>query len=522
VLSDIGSEVIIYDAQNLSLLYANNILLENLQYSLTSLKKKAFSEYISGEPDQFLKDKIIEVKDLGKRVEFDLNLKREDGSEYVLQSSLNLMDSGNPVLVLVGQDSTVHRERERSSEEARTQYLRSLEGAETIIWEWDLVKDAYNTIPAIYLKYGWPNDMCHLDPFDQVLTIVHPEDRKNLSAVIKQAIELPMEFSIEYRMATKDQGILWVYAKGRSFSNEENKVVSLSGTISDVTDRKVAQIEIQDSITKLEMVLNNITDGIITLDEEGHVLSINPVAGKILGKYAHELFGEKIANRLKFGEQRLLSWGSIADRTLREGNVDTYDFESIPVEIAVSEAKLAMERIYTVVIRDISNRKRVEQEIIDAKERAEQAARAKSEFLATMSHEIRTPMNGILGMTQLLLDTNLDEEQSETAKVIYSSGNALLTIINDILDFSKNEAGKLEVESELFDLREVIAEVMEIVQFTTIVKDCPLWVDYPLDLAHKLWGDPGKIRQILLNLLRNAAKFTEDGMVTVAVAEAEN
>ncbi|MFT7686887.1 MAG: PAS domain S-box-containing protein [Candidatus Azotimanducaceae bacterium] len=522
VLSDIGSEVIIYDANDFSLLFANNILLENLQYSLSSLKRTSFSEYTSGESDQFFTDKVTEVNDLGKRVEFDLNLRRKDGSEYVLQSSLNLMDSENPVLVLLGQDSTVHRERERFSEEVRAQYLRSLEGAETIVWEWDLVKKAYSATPPIYLKFGWPNDMTHLQPFDQLLTIVYPADREYLAAEIAHALKIPMEFSIEYRLVTKDSGVLWVITKGRSFADDKGDVVSLSGTINDITVRKKAQIEIRDIVTKLETVLNNITDGIITLDEGGRVLSINPVAGKILGKFTHEIIGEKIAGRLIFGSQPLLSWGAIADRAQRECQVNTYGFELIPVEVTVSEAKLANERIYTVVIRDISKRKRVEQEILDAKERAEQAAKAKSEFLSTMSHEIRTPLNGILGMTQLLLDTELDAEQHETAKVIYSSGGALLTIINDILDFSKIEAGKLELESEFFDLREVIKEVMEIVQSTTIVKNCPLWIDYPLDLAHRLRGDPGKVRQILLNLLGNAAKFTEEGIVTVGVAEVQD
>ena len=212
----------------------------------------------------------------------------------------------------------------------------------------------------------------------------------------------------------------------------------------------------------------------------------------------------------------LAGFEKISCKEIEEVHLDGSKFEGRFITRVVEGDEESWKRILTIV-EDVSERKQRETELVEAKLKAEDASKAKSAFLSTMSHEIRTPMNGILGMAKLLEDTSLTDEQKDYLTVISRSGNSLLTIINDILDFSKLGSGKVDIEYIPYDLERVCHECLELVVSNAIDKNLEVIFDYPPNCPRHIMGDPTRARQVLVNLLGNAVKFTKEGHVLLVV-----
>jgi two-component system, sensor histidine kinase and response regulator len=284
--------------------------------------------------------------------------------------------------------------------------------------------------------------------------------------------------------------------------------------------------ELGESQARNAAILESALDCIITFDAEGRIIEFNPAAEKTFGYPRAEALGKELTELLVSASSRATHQGMEPHPVTGENAIlgkrsevvaMRADGSEFPVELAITPVGQVEPPMFTAYLQDIAERKRAEKEWRKAKEAAESASRAKSEFLASMSHEIRTPMNGVIGMTGLLLDTSLTDEQREFAEIVQSSADALLTIINDILDFSKIEAGKLTIEPVPFDLRQVIEEVAEILATKVEAKGLDLILRYDPAAPHHLVGDTGRLRQVLTNLAGNAVKFTHTGHIFINV-----
>jgi PAS domain S-box-containing protein len=314
---------------------------------------------------------------------------------------------------------------------------------------------------------------------------------------------------------------------GHMLSRLEESHRELETRVADRTrDLKAKGQELRLQASRLSAVLENIVDGIVTIDSGGTMLSVNPAAERLFGWRAEDMVGRNvsmlmpephrsahegyIARYLATGESRVVGVGRQLFGQRSDGRL-------FPFELSVSVIR-SERPIFISVVRDISDRLAAQEAMRKAKETAEAANEAKSDFMATITHELRTPMNGALGMLDLLLRGELSPEQRRKAEIAHRSARSLLTLINDILDFSKLEAGGVVLEDADFELEPLVAEAMDVLEPMAQEKGLALEMTLAPELPAWLKGDRARLLQVLLNLAFNAIKFTDAGHVTIRVS----
>lgn len=407
--------------------------------------------------------------------------------------------------------------------------------------------------------------------------LIHPKDQPSVEKVLNDHLEGKTDYyETEHRLKTKNNEWKWVLDRGKVVEWDENgNPLRMTGTLLDITERKKAEEQLQYR-TRFEELITSLSTSFINVASEKIDSEINNALTQI-GKFVdvdwsylflfsddekhisntHEYHNDSIGSRKDYLRDLPVSFfpwwmeklrkfetihlptisdlppEAIKEKTyLKKQNIKSLiilplvynnklhgflGFDSVhSAKVWEKDTILLLRIVGEILINALTHRKAAE-DLRRAKERAEEANQTKSDFLANMSHEIRTPMNGVIGMTSLLMGTELDKEQMEFVETIRLSGESLLTIINDILDFSKIESGKMELENNPLEIKECIENAFDLVVPKAADKNVDLVYSIAPDVPPFISGDITRLRQILVNLANNAIKFTEKGEVFISV-----
>ncbi|MBF0186220.1 MAG: PAS domain S-box protein [Magnetococcales bacterium] len=391
-------------------------------------------------------------------------------------------------------------------------------------WHWEIASDRFSWSKEIFRIYG-------LDPiqekpsYEMFLQAIPEPYRTQVAQALQQALLQPGTLlQAEHPVQRPDGSLCHVLQRGEVIRDAEGRAVEMLGTVLDLTERH----RIEERVRILFQAVEQSPSSIVITDRAGTIQYVNPTFIAASGYSREQLLGHS-PSLLKSGLTPLEVYqdlwqtinsgqvwrGDLCNR--RHNGVLYWEMANIS-PIRGPDGEISH---FLGIKDDITDKKRLEAEKQQALDRAEQANRAKSEFLAIMSHEIRTPMNGVLGMAELLLQSSLTQQQRHYVETISRSGRTLLTIINDILDFSKIQAGRLTMDLIRFDLGEVIADVKGLLEHQASTKGLHLSFRVEEQVPVHLLGDPYRLNQILFNLVGNAIKFTASGSVRVVVDSME-
>ncbi|HNN97574.1 MAG TPA: PAS domain S-box protein, partial [Pseudomonadota bacterium] len=436
-----------------------------------------------------------------------------------------LSRDGQKLLSTLAAQATAHLEKRRETAQL-AQQLRAMQQTQATLIALSADSVLEQSCPLLSHLSGYSSDELVGQSLAQLLS---PEAwtehvRQRDRSLAQPAGSLP-KWTQEVRLRRRDGGTVPV-------AIESHVVVSVAGPgllakLRDQTAEKATEQALIDSETRLRKVIDTAAEAIIIASGAGTIEQVNSSTSRLFGYTPEELIGQNLrqlmpdkeaaahdgylANYVRTAQPRIIGVGREVTARRKDGSL-------FVAGLAVSEFMVGGHRCYAGILRDLSEQKRVEAELVAARDAAEEASRAKSQFLANMSHEIRTPLNAVLGYATLLLDTPLAASQHEHVQAICNAANSLLGQLNAVLDFSKIEANKLDLELEPTDLILAMEDAVEIVAEQARSKGLRLTCILESDCPTHVVCDPGRLRQVLLNLAHNALKFTERGEVVIRAA----
>ncbi len=455
------------------------------------------------------------------KAEFKIRCKSGAIAEIETQATVIPFERNMRAILGVARDITGRKQAEDALRESEERFRLMADSCPAMIW----LTDAAGGVRFVNRTYREYFNIA----FDQVegsnwQPLIHPDDAPDYLSKFDYAVKQHLPFR-EETCVRRGDGV-WrrvdVRAEPRWSTNGEFQ--GHAGICEDITERKQAEAALRENEEKFRQVAENIHEVFWMMNAAGtEVLYISPAYEQIWGRTCEELYRDPMSWLLAIHPEDREQAHTVFARQLGGEDVPS----EYRIRNAAGDERWIRDRAFPVrdpsgemirvvgIAEDITERKQVETAIEKAKVAAEAASRAKSEFLANMSHEIRTPMNGVIGMTGLLLESDLSPQQREYAEMVRSSGESLLRVINDILDFSKIEAHKLELEIADFDLRAALEDATGLLWAQAQEKALDLACLVAPGVPLRLRGDSGRVRQVLLNLIGNAVKFTARGEVVV-------
>ena len=462
----------------------------------------------------------------GEPWDLHFRITRRDGVERVIHSvGEAVFEEGRATRIRgVMQDVTEARENEEALRHSLDRFDLVTRATRDGVFDWSIKSGTCWFSANSRAIFGY-------DQADQEGSIeewrvrIHPSDRSMISRAIDDLFVNGKPYNVEYRFLRADGVWRWFQSVGMVQRDANGELVRMVGSNRDVTERRQAD-------ERFRVLFERSTDPHLLMDQNGIIDCNNATLEMLMCEDRAQLVGQHLSDlspanqpdgRISFEKAQGMDALARARGFHRyEWSHQRFDGREFLVETTMSPVALDSGPALLVVWHDIEARKRAEEALREAKDAAEHANKAKSDFLASMSHEIRTPLNGVIGMLGLLLRGALNDTQRDQAEVARQSAESLLSLINDILDVSKLEAGRIDIERIDFNLLEVVSGVTELLH--PKARECGNRIDVNFDpeVPVEVESDPTKLRQVLFNLVGNAAKFTENGTVTVNVRCLEN